>query len=208
MNISILQRFIFAALAAGIVLSCGGTQMTKSSTSQRGKGTPVSDILVIVVADKEENRATFEQKFVKHLQAAGVEAVSSTEAISMPPNLKLEKEVILDVVKKYDNDAVIITFLSGIDEKESYVSTGEVFHGFYGYYGFAHGYVHNTGFYRGITTVKLKTNLYEVKTEKLIWSGESKSKDVGSVKQLTDEVIPLVVRELQKNKLLAPKKAS
>ena len=208
MNKTTLRKSIFTTIAAVIVLSCGGTQMTKSSINREGKGTPVSDILVIVVADKEENRASFEKKFVKHLQATGVEAVSSAEAISMPPNLKLEKEVILEAVRKYNNDAVIITYLSGIDEKDTYVPTGEVFHGFYGYYGFAHGYVHNTGFYRGITTVKLKTNLYEVKTEKLIWSGESKSKDVGSVKQLTDEVIPLVVRELQKNKLLTPKKPS
>ena len=208
MNKTTLRRSIFTTIAAVIFLSCGGTQMTKSSINREGERTPVSDILVIVVADKEENRASFEQKFVKHLQATGVEAVSSTEAISMPPNLKLEKEVILEAVRKYNNDAVIITYLSGIDEKDTYVPTGEVFHGFYSYYGFAHGYVHNTGFYRGITTVKLKTNLYEVKTEKLIWSGESKSKDVSSVKQLTDEVIPLVVRELQRNKLLTPKKTS
>ena len=208
MNNTTLRRSIFTTIAAVIFLSCGGTQMTKSSINKEGERTPVSDILVIVVADKEENRASFEQKFVKHLQATGVEAVSSTEAISMPPNLKLEKEVILEAVRKYNNDAVIITYLSGIDEKDSYVPTGEVFHGFYSYYGYAHGYVHNTGFYRGITTVKLKTNLYEVKTEKLIWSGESKSKDVSSVNQLTDEVIPLVVRELQRNKLLTPKKPS
>jgi len=182
--------------------------MTKSSIDRDRIGEPVSDILVIVVADKAENRASFERKFVKHLQAAGVEAVSSTDAISMPPDLKLEKDVILKAVAKYQSDAVIVTFLSGIEEKDANVSTGLAFHGFYDYYGFAHGYVHDTGFYRGVTTVKLRTNLYDVKTEKLIWSGESKSTDVGSVKQLTDEVIPLVVGELQKNKLIAPKRPS
>lgn len=208
MNMTTVRQFVLAALAAALLISCGGTQMIETSINRSQKGHPVSDILVIVVADKEENRASFERKFVTHLQAAGVEAVSSMEAISMPPNLKLEKDVILDAVKKYENDAVIVTFLSGIEEKDANVSTGRVFTGYYDYYGFAYGYVNDTGFWRGVTTVKLRTNLYDVKTEKLIWSGESKSTDVKSVGQLTDEVIPRVVAELQKNNLLAPKKSS
>lgn len=208
MNVTFVRKTVFTALVAVLTLSCGGTQITKSSVDRDRIGKPVSDILVIVVADKPENRASFERKFVQHLQAAGVEAVSSTEAIPMPPNLKLEKDVILKAVAKYETDAVIVTFLSGIEEKDTYVNTGRVYQGYYDYYGFAYGYVHDTGFYRGVTTVKLRTNLYDVKTEKLIWSGESKSTDVASVKQLTDEVIPLVVNELQKNKLLTPKKSS
>lgn len=208
MHITAKQRIVFAALTAVLFLSCGGTQMTKSAIDRNRVGKPVSDILVIVVADKPENRASFERKFVTHLQAAGVEAVSSVEAISMPPDLKLEKDVILKAVAKYESDAVIVTFLSGIEEKDTNVSTGRVYQGYYDYYGFAYGYVNDTGFYRGVTTVKLRTNLYDVKTEKLIWSGESKSTDVSSVGQLTDEVIPLIVKELQKNNLLASKKQS
>jgi len=208
MIVSVVRQTVLAALVAVLTLSCGGTQITKSSIDRNRVGKPVSDILVIVVADKPENRATFERKFVEHLQAAGVEAVSSTEAFPMPPDLKLEKDVILKAVAKYETDAVIITFLAGIEEKDTNVNTGRVYQGYYDYYGFAYGYVNDTGFYRGVTTVKLRTNLYDVKTEKLIWSGESKSTDVGSVGQLTNEVIPLVVAELQKNNLIAPKKQS
>jgi hypothetical protein len=208
MIVSVVRQTVLAALVAVLTLSCGGTQITKSSIDRNRVGKPVSDILVIVVADKPENRATFERKFVEHLQAAGVEAVSSTEAIPMPPDLKLEKDVILKAVAKYETDAVIVTFLAGIEEKDTNVNTGRVYQGYYDYYGFAYGYVNDTGFYRGVTTVKLRTNLYDVKTEKLIWSGESKSTDVGSVGQLTNEVIPLVVAELQKNNLIAPKKQS
>ena len=208
MNFTFVRQTVFAALAAVLTLSCGGTYITESSIDRNRIGKPVSDILVIVVADKPENRAAFERKFVAQLKAAGVEAVSSTEAISMPPDLKLEKDVILEAVAKYESDAVIVTFLSGIEEKDTNVNTGRVYQGYYDYYGYAYGRVYDTGFYRGVTTVKLRTNLYDVKTEKLIWSGESKSTDVGSVGQLTDEVIPLIVAELQKNKLIAPKKQS
>jgi predicted RNase H-like HicB family nuclease len=44
-----------------------------------------------------------------------------------------------------------------------------------------------------------------VKTEQLLWSGQSQSEDVQSINKLIDEVIALVIKDLQKNKLLPAK---
>jgi len=51
----------------------------------------------------------------------------------------------------------------------------------------------------------LETNLYDVKTEKLIWSGQSETFSRDSKDQIIKDVIKAVINDLQKNKLIAPK---
>ena len=108
----------------------------------------------------------------------------------------------LQAVDKYGNDAVIISHLAGLDKKEVFTRTGPIYGGYYSYYGYAFEAVQDPGFYSEVATVRLETNLYDVKTEQLLWSGQSQSEDVQSINKLIDEVIALVIKDLQKNKLL------
>lgn len=197
-----LQLIVCAIFSAVLIFGCGGTRLIKTQADETRRGTPVTDILVIVIADKKETREYFERKFVDQLTAAGVEAVSSVEAIPMPRDLKLEKEVILKAVEANGNDAVIITHLTGLDKSESFSRSGRSYGGYYGYYGHVYDYVHDTGRYSGHVDVRLATNLYDVKTEKLLWSGESETKDVKSTRKLIDDLLALVIKDLQKNELL------
>ena len=61
------------------------------------------------------------------------------------------------------------------------------------------------GYSRSSDTVYLATNLYDVKTEKLIWSGKSKTFKPDSNRQMFDDVINAVIKDLQKNNII-PKK--
>ncbi|MGA9476894.1 MAG: hypothetical protein WBV21_03895 [Desulfobacterales bacterium] len=205
MRRSLIQWFICAGFSSILTVSCAGTRMSQTWVDETWRGKPVSDVLVIVVADKAKNREAFEHKFVQQLKAAGVEAVSSADVIPMPRDLKLEKDVILQAVAKYGNDAVILSHLTGLDKKEVFTRTGPIYGGYYNYYGYTFDTVHDRGFYSEIATVRLETNLYDVKTEKLLWSGQSQSEDVQSINKLIDEVIALVIKDLQKNKLLPTK---
>jgi hypothetical protein len=77
-----------------LTAACAGTRLIQTRVDEARRGKPVSDVLVIVVADKKQTRRSVENKFVARLRAAGVEAVSSVEAIAMPADLKLEKDAI------------------------------------------------------------------------------------------------------------------
>ena len=202
MRQGILLWFGWAVFCSVLAVSCAGTRMSQTWVDEARRGKPVSDVLVIVIADKTKNREAFEHKFVQQLKAAGVEAVSSADVIPMPRDLKLEKNVILQAVDKYGNDAVIISHLTGLDKKEVFTRTGPIYGGYYNYYGYTFEAVQDPGFYSEIATVRLETNLYDVKTEQLLWSGQSQSEDVQSINKLIDEVIALVIKDLQKNKLL------
>ncbi|MBC2716413.1 MAG: hypothetical protein HF978_14000 [Desulfobacteraceae bacterium] len=187
------------------IISCSGTKLTQKQVNEEFKGKPVSDILVIAIADKEKSRLSFEKKFVAHLKAVGVEAVSSADVIPMPADLELQKEDILNAVKKFKNDAVIITHVKSIEDKDIYTRNYRGGRGYYGYYGYAHSYVHNPGYSSIDTIVRLETNLYDVKTEQLIWSGQSKTWNKDSKNEIINDVIKVVINDLQKNKLIKKK---
>jgi len=88
--------------------------------------------------------------------------------------------------------------------KENPVNTrsGSAHRDFYGFYRSRYS---DPGYSSTSTIVRLETNLYDVKTEKLIWSGQSKTWSKDSKDQIINDVIKTVINNLQKNKLIAPK---
>ena len=123
----------------------------------------------------------------------------------MPSDLKLKKEMILSAVNQFENDAVIITHLVGKEVKESYTRGGHARGGYYGFYHSRFSYARDPGYASTSKTIRLETNLYDVKTEKLIWSGQSKTFSKDSKDQMINDVIRVLVNDLQNNKLITPK---
>lgn len=199
-----ISRLALSALTATVMLACAGNDLTTGPIYRSASTGAVSDILVIVVADKDETRRFFEYRFVEALKTAGIDAVASADAVSMPSDLELKKEAILQAVARYESDAVIITHLADIAYTESRARVNPEETGFYSYYGMLYRYYHDPAYTRTYATIVLETNLYDVESEQLIWSGQTKSID-RKVVEVINEAISLVVRDLIDKKLLAPK---
>jgi hypothetical protein len=183
---------------AFLMMSCTGTEISETQVDDGYKGAPVSNILVIAITGNEHNRRSYEKKFVARLKSIGVDAFASEAALPMPPDLQLKKETILNVVRQYKNDAVIITQLTGKEKEDVHTRGGVTRMGFF-------SYARDPGYSSTNTTVRLETNLYDAKTGKLIWSGQSKTMSKDSTDQIINEVIKSVINNWQKNNLIAPK---
>ena len=205
MNVNPIKCFGYLIFFALLIMSCAGTELTQKQVYSAYKDEPVSDILVIAITGNEHDRRSFEKRFVAQLKRVGVHAISSVDAIPMPADLELKKEAILTAVGQYENDGVIITHLIGKEEKDVYTRGGSPHGGYYGFYRSRYSYAHDPDYSSTSTTVRLETNLYEVKTEKLIWSGKSKTWSQDTKDQIIKDVIKAVINELQTNKLIAPK---
>jgi hypothetical protein len=207
MGESSLMRLCATAIAAVLLMACGGTGAALKQThiDEAFRQKPVSDILVIGVTHREDNRRLFEDRFVSALKAAGVDAVGSAEAIAIPPDMKLKKDAILQAVARYGSDAVIITHLVDIEHKDAFSRSADAEMGYYGLYGILHSYFSDPGYSMNRTAVWLETNLYDVKTESLIWSAESKIWNAESNRQAIDDIVRGVVQELLKSGLAAPR---
>jgi hypothetical protein len=196
-------KLVVSIIAVVLTVACGGTRLTQTQKDKTFKAKPVSNILVIMVAHNAETREKFEKRFVAELQQAGVDAIASSNAISMPRDLQLDKEVILKAVQENGNDAVIITHVLDVNQEEVFNRMAPQVTSYYSYYGYAYHHVHHPQHQTMDTTVRLETNLYDVATEKQIWRGQSKTWNRESVNKIISEVVKTVVNNLQKNKLLA-----
>ena len=196
-----------ALFASLLFSSCSTTKITETWKDDGYQGAPFSDLFVIGVAKKETTRRSFENMFVEKLKAAGVQAVASSSV--MESNQKIEKEAILAAIEKLDIDAVLITRLVSLKEKEiRSPSTSEQgrpddYQGrYYTDYSTAYGAPHQPAEYTTSIRVGLETKLYDVETEKLIWAATSKTANPKSKIKLFDAVIEALVRDLKRNKLL------
>ena len=206
MRKSAVKWFVCVVFSGVLIIACGGTKLNTTQVDEARRGKPVSNILVIAITYEKELRHSFEDKFVAQLKTAGIKAISSADVIPISEKQQLEKDAILKAVNKLENDAVIITHMVGVEEKEIITRHPSVGRGFYGHYLWAYGNTYQPGYSSTRVTVRLATNLYDVKTEKLIWSGKSETLRPDSVNQIIDDVIKVVIQDLQKNKLLPPKK--
>jgi hypothetical protein len=183
-----------------LIISCAqtGTELSQTKFDDAYKGQPVSNILVIAITGNEHNRRTYENKFVVRLKSVGVEAMASEKVIPMPPDLKLQKEAILNAVSQYGNDAVIITQLVGKKTRDIRTRDQHNIGPFY-YYSIYPGYSSAS------KSLQLETNLYDAKNGGLIWSGQSQTLSSDSMDRIINDVIKAVIDNWQKNKIIAPK---
>ena len=186
-------------------ISCTTTKITHTWADKSYRGTPFSHILVIGVAEKDETRRSFEEKFVTKLEATGVKGVESLDV--MPADEKIDKETILAVVKKTGVDGVLLTYLLAVKEKEvaspgptpTYSRADDYHGGSIPDLFSASGYRSGPQYYPTRVKVRLETNLYDAKTEQKVWSARSRTLNPKSDTALIDSVIEVIVKDLKKN---------
>jgi len=166
-------------------------------------------VLVVGVAQDETKRRIYEDTFVSSLTELDVQAVPSYTVCkqAIEPNTEDLKEV----VEKTEAGAVLITHLVGRNEKDYYHPPQRInsidshfSYGLYGYYPAIYRSVYTPGSYSGSTKVILETNLYDVQTEKLIWSARSESIDPVMTRKYYQKLIDLFLDDLEKQKIIRP----
>ena len=204
-------KWMAVSWTIGLLIACSNTtKMTRTYVDDTRIGTPVEDVLIIAIIDEAEIRKLFETYFMKRLNAVGVEAIISADVLPIRTDTKLQKEAILKVIDGHGSDTVAITHLVGLEESEvfsrSIRRSPQYYTGYYRFYNYAWDYVHAPTVYGEHIQISLETRLYDVKTESLIWVGESKTMDPKTTGQAIGQVVDMVMNEMKKNRLLPESK--
>jgi hypothetical protein len=101
--------------------------------------------------------------------------------------------IIMDVV----NVANVVSYTPGT------YWYGPPYYSFAGYWGTAWGYPYDPGYISTNVVVSIETQIYNLRTDKLIWAARSETTDPKSVGKLGDSVLRHVMRELQKEGMVA-----
>jgi hypothetical protein len=182
---------------------CASTQLVSSWQDPRFSGPPLTKILVIGVTKQAGIRRTFEDEFVRQLQARGVQAVPSYSLI--PEDGEVPKDRLAQAVKDSGVEGVLISRLVKV-EKEAQIYpggyTGPPYVGFYGFY--SNSWV---GFYEppqvySYDVVTAETNLFDARSDTLIWSGTTETFSPRDIRKDTRDFATVIINALVANKLI------
>jgi len=206
---TLFKLFIVMFIATVAVAACheGRTSIPLSWRNPEFEDSFFRKLFVIGIGRDESARRLFEDTFVKTLEARGAEAQPSWAVL--PQSDQLAEEQIRSAIDGGGFDAVLITRLLSVDEAQEYVEgrsyavpTTHYGYGYYGYYGTSYAIVHEPGYLKTNTTVRLGTNLYSVATGGLVWSGQTDTTNPDSVMQLIDSMTAAVAKQLAREKLI------
>ena len=179
-----------------LISSCSEVRVTHSWKSIETQPAKFSKILIVGLLKNSDRelRAQMENHLQGDLEELGYTAVTSIREYG-PKSFENMKED--DVMNKIENggiDAILSVVL--LDrQRERYYVPGRVFYSpyymrynhFWGYYGVMYDRIYSPGYYQTSTKYFWESNLYDLKTKKLLYSVQTESFD-------SDSEISVVVR--------------
>jgi hypothetical protein len=182
---------------AGALAGCTGTRASGIWKDPDQQGS-FAKVLVGVAGVDSTGRRAGEDALVARFPK-GV-AVASYNVI--PAGSETDLDYLRAKLTKEGYDGVLVARLLGVDQ-ELTTTTMPSAVTVYGYYGYAY-----TGFYAQQAVdvrkvVRVESKLFDLKTEKPVWTMVTETTDPSSRLQTADEVADLVVRKLAEGKLIA-----
>ena len=186
----------FSKLALALMFIAGGFYLQNCGTSTKiigsyvnpeTSGSKYSNIMVVGLTSNVVARKNVEDQVVAALKKEGVNADASMNSFS-PNYMQKEpsKEEIINTIRQNGHDAVMTIALLDERTETRYVPGTTTYAPVsrYGYYGSFGGYYstmyptfYDPGYYTTDKTYVVETNLYDVQSEKLIWSAQTETYD-------------------------------
>jgi len=192
---SVMLIIVACFLASCSTASRSTTVMTDTWKDKTYQGKP-QKILVIMVAKFPDMRNLFEDRFVGELSNRGNNAFQSNSII--PFEQLRDKELVKSKIKSSEADTVLISRLVDTKTIESYnpgmiYVVPDPYYDWWGYYAVVFA---DYGYTGDVRVAYIETNIYDVKTEKLIWSGHSKTERTYGEQELITAFIQRMIKKM------------
>lgn len=196
-------KLLLPALFIGLLVGCGpSVQLTKTWTdpSLNSDTKPFNKVLVIAQLKDDLTRRIVEDKIVASSSKGNF--VQSYNYLK--PSEQEEKLVISDLARD-GIDGIILMRLTDIEKTTSYTQGATYYGGwgyrggFYGGYGYGYG---SPGYYQQDKTYYVETNIYDVKSNKLLWTGVVSTTNPSKLDTTLDAIIATVKTELSNKGLI------
>ncbi len=200
-----MRRFFTIAVLLSVVIAtgCATSRMQESYKNAQYKGGVIKSVLVLGVAKEFETRKAFEILFCRDLTKAGLKAEPSYK--TLPKGVKLDGTVVKAAADKLKVQSVMVVHYRGLERKMQDPKTpapGPDYSSLPYYVPSVYHYVNRSDYAPMKSFLQLECNLYDVKSQELIWTGHSEILDPKNLNQLTDDLTGLVVAQLKKDGLL------
>lgn len=180
-------NYVLIALLAITVVSCGSTtSITASYKPAELPNTNYKKVFIAALTDNTYAQQLTEESMAKLVAKKGATSIQSIDAL--PHNFRkvAEKKDIDMVVKRIGEancDAIMTIALIDAKAETRYVQGSVAYYpmtmpyygGFGSYYAYGYDSFYSPGYYTEDKIYYLEANIYDVKTEKLVWSAQSET---------------------------------
>lgn len=215
---TVMKSLLIFVLAAVVIVGCRpSTEITASWRNPEflpaESAGNIQTIFVTAMTDRPHVREKVEHDLADALSGAGYKTIEAMNVL--PPKFTTDKDPdkkkLLEQIRETGAQAILTVAL--IDEKTetrynsdySYAPVPRFgFYGtFWGYYNNWYPTLNAPGYYTQDKVYFIETNLYDAKTEKLLWSAQSRTYDPQSLEAFSENFAQVVVEKMHDEGLLA-----
>ncbi len=204
--LQLLWKVAFAhAVVASLLSGCAATKVTSVWVNENYQGDGIDNVFVVGVSKDSTIRRIFEDEFVSQLEKQGIKSTASYNILT---DEEVQDEQKLDsIVKESDSDAILITRLINMRKDTQYIPPDYVYaappHSYGGWHGYySRAYMVNPGYTVEYEIAVLETTLYDLNTDKLLWSARSDAATHGNVERHSKEFAQSIIAKLTETKLI------
>lgn len=197
-----------------LIMAIGCTSTSKITSSWKAENVqPKNYNKIMVLGLMNVPDRTFREKMEEHLaedlKLLGYNAVCACEEFDPKAFNNMTEEAAINKLKSKDIDAVLTVVLLDKQRERKYVPAN-MFYSPYGYY-YDHfwGYrsalyyrIYEPGYYISNTKYFWESNLYDMATQKLVYSAQTQSFNPGNADIMAGEYSKLIVKDMEKHNVL------
>ncbi len=203
---------LVAVLAIPVMLAASSPKLELSWKNPNYSGGHFTNILVLALNGKAENRAEFEDELVAAIGRPGIQATQSYVFLPRPDVTPIDMNDLKAVIREQKFDAIVVARLTKAVNKTTYVP-GEVYNpypaygNFVGYYGAMSPLVYSPGYMEKEKLAQVETNFYSTAKPdgELVWTGTTNTFDANSPMKVIRELVKVVTKELEKQNVIVPR---
>lgn len=213
-----MTRIGLGVILLGLFASgCSSTKIVASWKNPEYTGN-LGKVYIVGIAKQETSRRIFEDGFARQLESYGLTGIPSYK--DLPSAETADKEVVAARARDNGADALLLTRMTG-KRTETVVTPGRVttyrtrpyfgyrpyhpddYYHYYGsYYDRIYDMVYEPATVSQMQIVILESNLYDTRSNELIWSAQLETIVEGDIRKMVNDFIKEVTRNLQEQGLL------
>jgi hypothetical protein len=184
-------------VAVSLLMGCAATQVTSIWKDEAFQKKP-HKVLTVAILKSNTNRLVLEDEFALALKQRGLDAIAGHTVLS--EDEPVNKDAVAASLREKGFDTLLLVRLVDQRSQQTYVPGAAYPAGatWPGYYGAGYNMMYTPGYVVEDKFAIAETNVYDVDTEKLIWTAATETWIKSSERKLIQEYVGLMIKELQK----------
>jgi hypothetical protein len=192
-----ITAYAVGPLTTLMLIGCAATEVTSVWKDETYKKKP-QKVLTVAILKSTTNRMVLEDEFALQLKKKGLDATAGHKVL--PDEEPANKDALAATLKENGFDTLFLVRLVDQRSQQTYVPGSAYPAGatWPGYYGAGYNMMYTPGYVVEDKFAIAETNVYDVATEKLIWTAGTETWIKSSEPKLIQEYVGLMMKELQK----------